>query len=250
MSVDDILTTSGTIPTPPLEPETIMATHSQELENHDTVPSVEKADQNDVQIATDTDSEETKVIEIPTLNEDTVNEKEEENQQPPEGATGGEKTQETSPADLVNQIMHTAVRAANKAAANAYTTAKEVFYTWQARTYQTGKDYKPPNAAWKPKETSFKPPKSDWKPKENENTETAWKSTNEKYKPPKSEWKPTEDKWLPPKEIGPMGKLQEMGFCNRELNIKLLKKHNDDVEAVVQEILATNENNWMEQRHG
>ena len=32
--------------------------------------------------------------------------------------------------------MHTAVRAANKAAANAYTTAKEVFYTWQARTYQ------------------------------------------------------------------------------------------------------------------
>jgi hypothetical protein len=67
--------------------------------------------------------------------------------------------------------------------------------------------------------------------------------------PPKSEWKPKAEKWQPPKENGPMGKLKEMGFCNRELNEKLLKKHNDDVEAVVKEILATNENDWMEQRH-
>lgn len=38
--------------------------------------------------------------------------------------------------EMVNQMVSTAVNAANRAAANAYTTCKEVFYTWQARTYQ------------------------------------------------------------------------------------------------------------------
>lgn len=46
-----------------------------------------------------------------------------------------------------------------------------------------------------------------------------------------------------------MGKLREMGFCNRERNEELLKKHNGDVETVVQELLSMSENDWMEQRH-
>lgn len=37
---------------------------------------------------------------------------------------------------MVNQMVSTAVKAAERAASNAYTTCKEVFYTWQARTYQ------------------------------------------------------------------------------------------------------------------
>lgn len=110
--------------------------------------------------------------------------------------------------------------------------------------------YKPPTSSWKPKESDFKPPQSDWKPKDEANKEAEpWKAPNADYKPPKSEWKPKSDKWQPPKEVGPMAKLKEMGFCNRELNEKLLKKHNDDVETVVQELLSTTENDWMAQRH-
>ena len=265
VSVDDILTASGTIATPPLEPEAVIVVQQEPEVNLAILQAAETIVEDALQSASETDNEETKVVEIPALQGHIIEEKEEivspvvTAQPTPEGATAMEtpedKQQEQRPAELVNQIMHTAVRAANKAAANAYTTAKEVFYTWQARTYQNagGKtgDYKPPTSSWKPKENSFKPQKSEWKPKAEGNTDesTPWKAPNDKYMPPKSEWKPKAEKWQPPKENGPMGKLKEMGFCNRELNEKLLKKHNDDVEAVVQEILATNENDWMEQRH-
>lgn len=110
-------------------------------------------------------------------------------------------------------------------------------------------NYKPPTSSWKPKETEYKPPRSDWKPKDNTKSEEAWKAPNSAYKPPTSSWKPNSDKWQPPKGNGPMGKLREMGFCNREINEELLKKHNDDVEAVVQELLSMTENDWMNQRH-
>ena len=46
-----------------------------------------------------------------------------------------------------------------------------------------------------------------------------------------------------------MGKLMEMGFTNRELNNKLLNKHNDDVEKVVQELLSQEDRDWQSRRH-
>ncbi|XP_071149090.1 next to BRCA1 gene 1 protein-like [Mytilus edulis] len=269
VSVDDILTTSGTIATPPLEPEAV-AMPTQEVDDKTMIKKeadlddffgTESVEKDNLVSASETDSEETKVVEI--TQHPGQADKSEEVTSPvvttqPEGATAMEgqwdKQLEQRPAELVNQMMHTAVKAANKAAANAYTTAKEVFYTWQARTYQnaSGKtnSYKPPTSSWKPKESDFKPPQSDWKPKDEANKEAEpWKAPNADYKPPKSEWKPKSDKWQPPKEAGPMAKLKEMGFCNRELNEKLLKKHNDDVETVVQELLSTTENDWMAQRH-
>lgn len=174
------------------------------------------------------------------------------------------------PPDMfVNQVMATAVKAANKAASNAYTTCKEVFYTWQARAYQNGTNrqgqkYKPPHSTWKPKEdkppttdqpqnatghqdNAYKPPQSSWKPK------------SEKFKPPTTEWTPSQDKWTPPQDKSPQGhpetdstpmtKLVEMGFCNRELNQKLLEKNEHDMEKTVQELLSTTDNDWMDRRH-
>ncbi|CAG2226604.1 NBR1 [Mytilus edulis] len=264
VSVDDILTTSGTIATPPLEPEAV-AMPTQEVDDKTMIKKeadlddffgTESVEKDNLVSASETDSEETKVVEI--TQHPGPADKLEEVTSPvvttqPEGATAMEaqwdKQLEQRPAELVNQMMHTAVKAANKAAANA-----NAFYTWQARTYQnaSGKtnSYKPPTSSWKPKESDFKPPQSDWKPKDEANKEAEpWKAPNADYKPPKSEWKPKSDKWQPPKEAGPMAKLKEMGFCNRELNEKLLKKHNDDVETVVQELLSTTENDWMAQRH-
>lgn len=159
------------------------------------------------------------------------------------GATGhDQRNGEHSPGEFVNQIMSTAVSAANKAAANAYTTCKEVFYTWQARTYQNGSG-------------KFTPPQSGWKPKEEK-----WTPKESTFVPPKSEWTPPKDTWKPPTQgipnlsstlssKSPMGKLVEMGFCNRELNKELLKKHNDDVEAVVQDLLSSTDNDWWHRRH-
>ncbi|XP_028392942.1 next to BRCA1 gene 1 protein-like [Dendronephthya gigantea] len=44
-------------------------------------------------------------------------------------------------------------------------------------------------------------------------------------------------------------KLQEMGFCDRLLNERLLKKYNNDVNKVVTELLHENDNNWHNGRH-
>ena len=46
-----------------------------------------------------------------------------------------------------------------------------------------------------------------------------------------------------------MKQLSEMGFCDRQLNEKLLKKHNMDVSKVVTELLHENDNNWSAERH-
>ena len=44
-------------------------------------------------------------------------------------------------------------------------------------------------------------------------------------------------------------RLISMGFANRSLNNKLLNKHNDDINKVIEELLARNENDWASHRH-
>ncbi|XP_051894314.1 NBR1 autophagy cargo receptor a isoform X2 [Pristis pectinata] len=43
--------------------------------------------------------------------------------------------------------------------------------------------------------------------------------------------------------------LFEMGFCDRQLNTKLLKKHNNNLIEVVNELLQINDNDWYTGRH-
>lgn len=45
-----------------------------------------------------------------------------------------------------------------------------------------------------------------------------------------------------------MNKLISMGFANRNQNAKLLLKHNNNIEKVVQNILEMQDNNWSENR--
>lgn len=127
-------------------------------------------------------------------------------------------------------------------------------------------DYTPPKSSWTPPKEDYQPPKQDWKPPTSD------------YKPPKSEWKPptTEVKipqstWKPddcidgapapppaevqtpeqaqaqapaPKETGPMARLMEMGFIDRELNEQLLKKHKNSLDRVIQELLTSKNSDW------
>jgi hypothetical protein len=44
-------------------------------------------------------------------------------------------------------------------------------------------------------------------------------------------------------------KLLNMGFANRQLNEKLLKEHNNDLEHVIGVLLEKHDNNWAERRH-
>nr|KAG5709734.1 hypothetical protein BaRGS_027759 [Batillaria attramentaria] len=52
-----------------------------------------------------------------------------------------------------------------------------------------------------------------------------------------------------PQNTEPMARLWEMGFFNRDLNQRLLDKHNGDLEPVVQELLQNLDNDWAEMRH-
>ncbi|XP_057303928.1 uncharacterized protein LOC130641227 [Hydractinia symbiolongicarpus] len=46
-----------------------------------------------------------------------------------------------------------------------------------------------------------------------------------------------------------MVQLLEMGFFDREMNEKLLKKHKDNVGSCIEELLASNDNAWHQTRH-
>ncbi|GFW13352.1 next to BRCA1 gene 1 protein [Trichonephila clavipes] len=47
----------------------------------------------------------------------------------------------------------------------------------------------------------------------------------------------------------PMVQLIEMGFCNRQQNEELLRKHSGDVTLVVAELVNQNDNDWYASRH-
>lgn len=47
----------------------------------------------------------------------------------------------------------------------------------------------------------------------------------------------------------PMNKLIRMGFANRDLNRKLLEKHNDNLEKVIEELVHFDDNDWAYHRH-
>ncbi|KAF8786747.1 Next to BRCA1 protein like [Argiope bruennichi] len=49
--------------------------------------------------------------------------------------------------------------------------------------------------------------------------------------------------------LNPMEQLIEMGFCNRQQNESLLKKHNGDLHLVVAELVSLNDNDWYASRH-
>ena len=62
-------------------------------------------------------------------------------------------------------------------------------------------------------------------------------STTPAFKLPKK-YTPPQTKWAPPKEpINLVDRLVSMGFPNRHLNEELLKKHNNHIRAVVNELL-------------
>ncbi|XP_012598682.1 next to BRCA1 gene 1 protein isoform X3 [Microcebus murinus] len=46
-----------------------------------------------------------------------------------------------------------------------------------------------------------------------------------------------------------MAHLFEMGFCDRQLNLRLLKKHNHNILQVVTELLQVNNNDWYSHRY-
>lgn len=46
-----------------------------------------------------------------------------------------------------------------------------------------------------------------------------------------------------------MAHLFEMGFCDRQLNLRLLKTHNYNILQVVTELLQVNNNDWYNHRY-
>ena len=70
-----------------------------------------------------------------------------------------------------------------------------------------------------------------------------------KYVPPGPCDVPVLNIWKPPQPLSPLDQLFEMGFGDRKRNIQLLGEHNNDVQAVVQQLLADIDNDWSTKRH-
>jgi len=51
----------------------------------------------------------------------------------------------------------------------------------------------------------------------------------------------------PPPPRSPMERLVAMGFANRDLNARLLRKHNNQIQVVINELL--DKQNWAATRH-
>jgi len=155
---------------------------------------------------------------------------------PADGASSDttEPKQPPSPTVLATSIVSAAVGIAHHAAAQAYCTAKDVFHTWQAK-----KDYEPPQSSWQPPSQTWTPTTEEWTPQ------------NQEWTPPNQDWTPQSQGWTPHDEatLKPEDQLLAMGFANRDLNRRLLEKHNGDIEKVIQELLEQVENDWHQQRH-
>ncbi|XP_014781882.1 probable serine/threonine-protein kinase DDB_G0267686 [Octopus bimaculoides] len=175
----------------------------------------------------------------------------------------------SSPIFLPNPLTTMAVHVASKVV-HAYSTAKDAFYSLQAKpvdgVIQQGHSNMANNSAWSP---SIGCEKHATNVNSNRNGTGVDESTcvtcligncskhsdqTDSSKTPEATENNGQKQWPKPhfqRELqSPMIKLIEMGFANRDLNQTLLDKHNNDVQKVVQEILNTEDlNNWSTKRH-
>ncbi|XP_046546252.1 next to BRCA1 gene 1 protein-like [Haliotis rubra] len=232
-SLDEMLTTSNVVSTPALDPEPAVQ------RNEDPVPpqegeqlQVDETETKQKQVEEDEDEDEEEQMEeasaaVPMQTARVVD----ENQNSEEDREGTSPIQST-PSEFVNQLFHTAIIAATKAGAKAYSTTKDVFNSMQAKQ-------------WKPNENNWTPPKNTWNP-----PDSTWTPPEDNYVPPQSTWTGPSPQEPTPVTTDPMVRLMEMGFCNRELNKGLLERFNGDLEPVIQELLQQVERDWSAARHG
>ncbi|XP_055869347.1 uncharacterized protein LOC106080074 isoform X2 [Biomphalaria glabrata] len=179
-----------------------------------------------------------------------------------------------------SHIIQNVASGVSKAATTAFYTAKDVFYSLQAKQNE-----------WKVPSSTYRPPQSNWKP-----AESTWTPPTDDYIPPTSKWIPPPSSFtLPPtclensdsdlqtdgtkadtvaikrtssgshpvtlvvgsdseltRELKCMQHLIEMGFANRDRNRQLLSKFNCDLEKVVQSLLQEESEtgeHWAIHRH-
>uniref|UniRef100_A0A2C9KKG2 ZZ-type domain-containing protein n=1 Tax=Biomphalaria glabrata TaxID=6526 RepID=A0A2C9KKG2_BIOGL len=179
-----------------------------------------------------------------------------------------------------SHIIQNVASGVSKAATTAFYTAKDVFYSLQAKQNE-----------WKVPSSTYRPPQSNWKP-----AESTWTPPTDDYIPPTSKWIPPPSSftlpptclensdsdlqtdgtkadtcrpqeniiWLSPshpcgrfdseltRELKCMQHLIEMGFANRDRNRQLLSKFNCDLEKVVQSLLQEESEtgeHWAIHRH-
>jgi len=118
-------------------------------------------------------------------------------------------------APQASELIHNVAQGVHKAASTAYETARDVFYSLQAKQNERKHTaaanaagqvlWAPPTRTWLPKESSWKPSKEydDYMPPKSEWTAPAssYKPPANDYKPPQSNWTPPQDVWLPPPDM-------------------------------------------------
>ncbi|XP_023931063.1 uncharacterized protein LOC106164353 isoform X2 [Lingula anatina] len=174
------------------------------------------------------------------------------------------RQRQASLTEIASNLSEAAIELAAKTATQAYTTARDVFFTWQGKSAKpgTGQSFA---AEWTPQENHFTPPKNDYTPPQNDYTlpksdytppQNDYTPPQDDYTPPQNDYSPPESdytppastwtpppEWTPPKPSTPMDQLINMGFGNRAQNQYLLEKHSYDVQKVVEE-LVNDANAW------
>jgi next-to-BRCA1 protein 1 len=151
------------------------------------------------------------------------------------------RQQSPSPGEIAQSVLTTAIGVASHAAASAYSTAKDVFKTLQAK-----EQYVPPKSEWTPPNQDWTLPKQQWTPASQD-----WTPPNIKWTPPKTTWTPPDESEVVrlDEPSTPMEQLIEMGFGNREQNKALLEKFEGDVSKVIQELIQMQDDDWHKNRH-
>ncbi|CAL1539180.1 unnamed protein product [Lymnaea stagnalis] len=181
------------------------------------------------------------------------------------------------PIHPATHIIHNVASGVSKAATTAYYTAKDVFYSLQAKQQEWKTPvatYKPPQSTWQPPASTWTPPLDDYIP-----PTSTWTPPKQNIVLPSSCYEQNDDQTqnsdtemktdavdnapghqtsckkpataAPPlplslmdvhdsvvkRELQGMQRLIEMGFANREKNRQLLQKFEGDLEKVVQSLL-------------
>lgn len=173
-----------------------------------------------------------------------------------EQSSNGELALAYDPLADLGELAWNGAKLVGAAAKWSAKTAKNIYQHMQTHNeYEPPKSkwtpptntWTPPTNSWTPSASNWVPPVSNWTPPAND-----WTLPVQQWVPPETTWVSTTEEWLhsnAPSDDPNHKMLLDMGFANRERNQRLLQKHNNDVHAVISELIAENDNDWSARRH-
>lgn len=113
-----------------------------------------------------------------------------------------------------------------------------------------------------------KEPKYEYPPSNFVLPKSTWQPSSKQYVPPRNDFQPPKFDFQLPKSTytgpksqtsggvvvsgefaAPLLRIREMGYFNNEHTLALLKKHDGDIQMVVDDLCTMSDNDWAQNRH-